>query len=103
MKLNYSKKDIRNGLIPCDSKIGKRYGLTSDRFTEDSYLWLTDNTLWISMLISRKEGHGYVRNIIDIAKKKGHKIMCMPVSSRMIEILEKNGFILKGDYYIWKK
>jgi hypothetical protein len=28
--------------------------------------------------------------------------MCMPVSSRMIEILEKNGFKLKGEYYIWE-
>ena len=98
----YTQKAIKRGLIPCCSEIGKQYGLTSERFTEDSYLWLEGNTLWISLLISKKEGNGYVRNIIDIAKSKGHTIKCMPVSARMVDILVKNGFVVNGDFFVYK-
>lgn len=99
--MNYTDEDIKRGLILNGSEKGVEYGLTSDRFTDDSYLWLDGNTLWISLVVSRREGCGYVRNIIDIAKSKGHTIMCVPVSSRMVGILEKNGFIQQGEYYVY--
>lgn len=99
--MNYTDEDIKRGLIINGSEKGREYGLTLDRFTEDSYLWLEDNTLWISFVISRMEGKGHVRNIIDIAKSKGHTIKCLPVSSRMVDILVKNGFKSQGEFYIF--
>ena len=60
--LIYTQEDIDNGLILPDSDMGKQLGLTSDKFYDGSYLWYRkeNNTLYLSMLMSRHEHQGNV-------------------------------------------
>ena len=92
MNIQFTPDDIRRGCILLDSEKGKELGLTSDRFEEGSYLWLKDKTLYLSMLISKKEHQGYVLDILNKAQKKGYDMECVPISRRMIDILMKFGF-----------
>ena len=92
MKIHYTEEDIANGLILVDSETGIEFGLTSDKFSEDSYLWLKNNTLHLSNIISKEEHKGHVLNIMNKAKEKGLNMVCLPVSARMRFILEKFGF-----------
>lgn len=92
MNIKFTQQDIERGCILPDSDKGKELGLTSDRFEEGSYLWLENNTLYISMLISKKEHQGYVVNILTKARQHGYKMESVPVSERMKDILKKFGF-----------
>ena len=100
--IHFNKEQDKHGLIRVDSKKGKRLGLTSDRFTEDSYLWLEGDTLWLSLLISKKEHQGYVLNILNTARAKGYDIACRPVSVRMKMILSRFGFVITEDGWLYK-
>lgn len=92
MRLKKTKNADRIGFIELDSEMGKELGLTSDRFDEFSYLWLKDNTLYLSSLISKQEHQGYVLNILNKAKEKGYDMEACVVSARMRNILAKFGF-----------
>ena len=99
--IHFTAEQEKLGLIRTDSEKGKLFGLTSDRFTDDSYLWLEGDTLWLSMLISLKEHRGYVLNILTKAKAKGYNIACCPVSERMKMILSRFGFEIREDCWYY--
>lgn len=100
--IHFTAEQEKLGLIRVDSEKGKQLGLTSDRFTEDSYLWLEGDTLWLSQLISKKEHQGYVLNILKTAKAKGYDMLCLPVSERMKMILSRFGFVILEDCWFYK-
>lgn len=100
--IHFTAEQEKLGLIRVDSEKGKQLGLTSDRFTEDSYLWLEGNTLWLSLLTSKKEHQGYVLNIMNNAKAAGYDMLCYPVSVRMEMILSRFGFVITEDGWLYK-
>jgi hypothetical protein len=100
--IHFNKEQDKLGLIRVDSEKGKQLGLTSDRFTEDSYLWLEGNTLWLSLLTSKKEHKGYVLNIMNKAKAAGYDMLCYPVSVRMKMILSRFGFVITEEGWLYK-
>lgn len=100
--IHFTAEQEKRGLIRVDSEKGKQLGLTSDRFTEDSYLWLEGNTLWLSLLTGKKEHQGYVLNILNNAKAKGYDMACCPVSVRMQMILSRFGFVIREDGWFYK-
>ena len=104
MNLTYTDDDVRRDLVLLDSEKGKELGLTSDRFYENSYLWIVEeeNTLFLSLLMSKEEHKGYVLNILNKGKERGYTMKACTVSSRMDNILKKFGFISKGGYMIYK-
>ena len=102
MRINFTQEAIDKGCIMVDSEKGKEFGLTSDRFTEDSYLWLEGNTLYLSNIISKEEGKGHVLHILQTAKERGLDMACVPVSFRMEYILMRFGFKNKGDEWTYK-
>ena len=99
--IHFNPEDEKRGLIRVDSEKGKQLGLTSDRSTEDSYLWLDGDTLWLSMLISKQEHKGHVHKIMKKAVAKGYNLGCVPVSARMEHILRKFGFEQKDDFWYY--
>ena len=100
--IHFTAEQEKLGLIRVDSEKGKQLGLTSDRFTKDSYLWLEGNTLWLSLLTSKKEHQGYVLNILNNAKNMGYDMVCCPVSIRMCMILSRFGFLITGIDWLYK-
>lgn len=100
--IHFNPEDEKRGLIRVDSEKGKQLGLTSDRFTEDSYLWLEGNTLYLSLLTSKKEHQGYVLNIMNKAKTMGYDMICCPVSERMKMILSRFGFLIDEQGWSFK-
>lgn len=100
--IHFTAEQEKRGLIRVDSEKGKQLGLTSDRFTEDSYLWLEGNTLWLSLLTSKKEHQGYVLNILNNAKAAGYDMDCWPISVRMKMILSRFGFVITEDGWFYK-
>lgn len=99
--IQFTTEQEQQGLIRTDSEQGRQLGLTSDRFTNDSYLWLVGNTLHLSLLTSKNEHQGYVLNILNNAKAKGYDMRCYPISPRMCMILSRFGFLIteEGWYY----
>jgi hypothetical protein len=100
--IHFTAEQEKRGLIRVDSEKGKQLGLTSDRFTEDSYLWLEGNTLWLSLLTSKKEHQGYVLNIMNNAKAAGYDMLCYSVSVRMNMILSRFGFVITEIGWLYK-
>lgn len=100
--IHFTAEQEKLGLIRVDSEKGKQLGLTSDRFTEDSYLWLEGNTLHLSLLTSKKEHQGYVLNIMNNAKAAGYDMDCWPISVRMKIILLRFGFVITEDGWFYK-
>ena len=92
--LIYTQEDIDNGLILPDSDMGKQLGLTSDKFYDGSYLWYRkeNNTLYLSMLMSRHEHQGNVLAILQAAKSRCYNMEACSVSIRMTQILLRFGF-----------
>lgn len=99
--IQFTPEQEKLGLIRVDSEMGKKLGLTSDRFTSDSYLWLEGNTLSLSLLTSKNEHQGYVLNILNNARDMGYDMRCYPISHRMCMILSRFGFLITelGWYY----
>ena len=100
--IHFTAEQEKLGLIRVDSKKGKQLGLTSDRFTEDSYLWLEGNMLHLSLLTSKKEHQGYVLNILNSAKAAGYDMLCYPISVRMKMILSRFGFVITEEGWLYK-
>jgi hypothetical protein len=100
--IHFTAEQEKLGLIRVDSEKGKQLGLTSDRFTEDSYLWLEGNTLWLSLLTSKKEHQGYVLNIMNNAKAAGYDMLSYPVSERLKMILSRFGFVITENGWFYK-
>ncbi len=81
-----------NGIINLDSEKAKEFGFTSDRFEDISYLWEDNNIIWISFIMSKEQGKGYLRELFKNIKQKGYKIYVPTPFPLMERICLKYGF-----------
>lgn len=68
---------------------------------ELSWLWETDpDTIWVSMIIVAKEerNKGHTSKLLDDLMKKYKRVIVPTPSKRMIQIVEKRGFVHIPDY-----
>lgn len=81
-----------NGIIHPGDKFAKLLGFTKRRF--GGYLWLIDNDIYISVIISHEEGKGNLTRLFDRIKELGYTIKVPIPMGHMRQILEKKGFVL---------
>ena len=82
---------MKDGMIDIDSVFGTEVGFTGDKFIS-SWLWKTGDDIWFSMIMSKEEGKGNLRNLITNIFNKGYGIIIPTPSNRMVEITTKMGF-----------
>jgi len=100
---------MKDGMIELDTNFAKKFGFTSDRY--DGYLWKTGNTIIISMIMARKQGVGFFRNLFDKIIENGYDVKVPTPLPLMTLILEhykfKKGYewddFMKCDVEIWTK
>lgn len=96
------KSENKEKLIEIDSDFGKIIGFTSDKFVEDSYLFLDKKNflIWVSLIISKNEGKGNFLNLLNNLKALKFNFIIPNPSKRMFGISQKFGFselcILEG-------
>lgn len=83
--------DNYNGIIELDTPFAEKIGFTSDKFYS-SWLWRLEDYIWISMIHSKYEKKGNVKNLLDNIKKIGFKIKVPVPFERMKKIVKKAGF-----------
>lgn len=76
-------------IIELDSKIGKEFGFTSDKF--DGYLWQDNEVLLISFIESLQPHQGNLRKLFDTIEEKGFTIIVPTPSIRMEGICNMRG------------
>lgn len=81
---------LADGCINTDSDSGKLLGFTSDLF--EGYLWKKDKDIYVSFIISKKQGKGNLRRLFDNILKAGYNIKVPTPFPRMEKILRKLGF-----------
>lgn len=103
MALQYTEEDIRKGLILPDSDFGNKLMFIGDRFHDGSYLWYDkdENTLYLSMLMSKQERRGYVLELLQNARAFGYHMKAVSVSLRMTKILSRFGFKYDIEADMW--
>jgi len=81
-----------NRMVPIDSDFAKKLGFTSDRFNPASYLWLTGNTVTISLIIANRKG--VFRELIESILEQGFDFEILAPLARMREIGKKQNWTL---------
>ena len=89
------KLEAQNGMIKLDSELAQKLGFTSDKFVSASYLWLHGNTIVISFIWARQKGA--FRNLIEKIEECGYDFKIPTPCPRMMEIAEKQGWVLCED------
>ena len=87
---------MKDGIIDLDSDRGKEFGFTSDKF--DGWLWKKGKNIWISFIISKQQGKGNFRDLLQHIRILGYGVKVPTPSTRMAAILRKLGFT-----YTWTK
>ena len=64
----------------------------------DGWLWKDGEGVWISMIISKEEGKGNFKKLLDELKSKYKWIKIPTPSNRMLIIADKAGFKGKVEY-----
>lgn len=77
-------------MIKLDGEQAKELGFTSDKFR--GWLWQDDNTIIISFIHSMNQRQGHFGELCKTILAKGYAIEVPTPSSRMREILIKNGY-----------
>lgn len=104
--------EIADGIIELDSDFGKEIVFTSDRFEGQmgpmpgSYLWKTGNEIYISAIISKHKGQGYLSELFKKIEAAGYQIAVPTPLTTMEAILKKKGFVPKIDEVgteVWRK
>lgn len=80
-----------DGKIDPDTPESKSIGFTSDLF--GGYLWKTEGTIIISVIISKHAGKGNFNKLLDNILNMGFTIKVPTPSNRMIQIMLKKGAI----------
>jgi hypothetical protein len=78
------------GKIALDSEFGKQLGFTSDKF--DGWLWKRGNYIYISFIVSKKEGCGNLSRLFRQIEKAGFGIKVPTPFAKMASIVKKHGF-----------
>ena len=79
------------GMIAVDSTRGKELGFTSDRFTDDSYLWEEETRIMVSLITSLKKGN--FRALVAAIHAQGKAVAVPSPLGGMERILKKNGYV----------
>jgi len=79
-----------NEIIEIDTESAKILGFTSDKFEPASYLWRKDNTIIISLIMSKQKGA--FCQLIKTIRDKGFDFEIPTPSKRMREIGKKQGW-----------
>jgi hypothetical protein len=82
--------------INLDDDFAKRIGFTSDKFK--GYLWLIDDSIYISIIMSLKPGEGNLSKLFNNIWCEGYKIKVPTPFKNMRSILEKKGFKETKEY-----
>jgi len=85
------KTEIPDGIIQPDTAFAYKVGFTSDKF--EGWLWKSERTIIVSMIISKHEGRGKFRAMINKIKALKYDIFISTPSTRMREIALRNGFV----------
>jgi hypothetical protein len=93
----------KNGLIELDSKLGKEIGFTSNLF--EGYLFKVNKSIYISLIVSKKEGKGNLTKLFNKILEKGYKIMVPTPLGKMKEIVKSKGFEQRFEkgFEVWEK
>ena len=83
---------MNDGQILIDSNEAKEFGFTADKFTKSSYLWKTNNRIWISFIESREKNRGNLKGLFRAIWSKGYEIAVPTPFALMRFILQKYGF-----------
>ena len=101
-------KNKFSGIITPGSVIGRRFGFTADLF--DGWLWLEDDRVMISMIISRKPGQGHLSRLLDAIGSQGYRVGVPTPFAHMAAILERKGYVPHtedagemGPVEVWEK
>jgi hypothetical protein len=78
-------------IIEVDSERGKALGFTSDRFTEDSYLWDEPGCVWVSLITSRQKGN--FCQLVAAILAEGSAVVVPNPLEQMERIVKKNGYV----------
>lgn len=79
-----------SGCIEPDSEKGKRFGFTKDLF--EGYLFESGKDIYISFIISLREGKGNLRKLFDSILEEGYNVKVPTPFARMEMIIKKMGF-----------
>jgi len=85
------------------SLFGEYFGFTEDKFSDDSYLWKTGSTIYISLIFSKHPGEGNFSALIRAIESGGYRVGIPTPLGRMIDVLIHLGFrrYLSGGAEIW--
>jgi len=81
-----------HGLVEIDTLFAKELGFTSDKFASQSWLWLKDGYIYISMIESKNPGHGDFSELVNKILEKGYGVKVPTPFSMMQAILSRKGF-----------
>lgn len=65
---------MTGGMVSVDSELGKALGFTSERFTPNSYLWLSGDRLMISLIVAQQKGRGDFSRLLTAIEARGLKV-----------------------------
>jgi hypothetical protein len=82
---------MANRIIQLDSNLGKELGFISERF--DGWLWLDNERVLISMIVSREEGCGHLSALFKAIEGRGWRVAVPTPFPRMEAILKRKGFV----------
>jgi len=95
-------------VINPDSPRGKEFGFTSDLF--DGYLWQIDDSIYFSLILSKKPREGNLKRLMKTILDKGLTVKVPTPLGLMTTILDKYGFEeieepfpLGGTVQVWMK
>jgi len=88
---------LKDGIILPDSEFGKKIGFTSDKFR--GYLWKRGDSIYVSMIISKKPCRGNFSRLIENILRLGYKVKVPTPIGIMPLILAKKGFKKTYEYY----
>ena len=74
---------------------GDMLGFTSDKFSQESYLWIKDGCVYISFIHSLKRG--CFRSLVERILSLGYVVRIPTPIGRMHDIVMKNGYERKYD------
>lgn len=80
---------MKNGIIKLDSKNGKQFGFTKDKFS--GWLWKHNQFIWISFIESLQPHKGNLKQLFDTIEEKGYNIIVPTPFPRMKSICFKRG------------
>lgn len=83
---------MNDGMIQLDTEFAQSIGFTKDKFRGDSYLWKDGDTIFISLIESKVQGSGYLRELFHLIELKGFKIKVPSPLGKMQTILEHYDF-----------